>query len=231
MVYTAVGTQPLFRPRFGSSGGLPLAHRFEQARTAALAYLKQSDPEFTQVANAMVSEPNLDMIEDAVEAVRQRREPPVSEELRRARREVYDLVVTHDRLVGELKTAQQRWLWRAKSDWRHKLLKSLKADMTTLPPLMIPNWDADTYQDPQAARLAAREVFAKVQYVENLVSLISNGMQFDGLDDGAQAIHLIHALWDDRAEDKTRLIAVEAQLSAALAEIEKLRRSTKSKKD
>jgi hypothetical protein len=217
------------RPRI-VSGLRPLAERFQDTVDYASRVIPEGDPE-RSCLTLSVSETNLDRINDAIVRSKERRYALVepSPELRRGRKEVYDLMVTHDRLVGDLKSAQQRWLWRAKLDWKHKLLRSLRADMVDLPPLMIPNWDPDKYPDAPSARLAAREIFAKLQHVETLVAAINNAMQFDSTPPELQSEHLIHARWDDSVEYKTRLIAVEAQLAAALAEIDKLKRSPNSK--
>jgi hypothetical protein len=53
------GLNPIFRPRFGHVGGLPLAQRFEYAKNEALRELVPSDPEYAAIAVLMMSEQNI----------------------------------------------------------------------------------------------------------------------------------------------------------------------------
>jgi aminopeptidase C len=123
-----------------------LAERWTAMIDRADRELKIGDPE-RSCLTLSCSEQNLDQVCDALarSAARRHALTEPSEDLRKARRNVYQMVCNHDEVVGRLKDAQQKWLWRARNSWQHKLLRSLRADMFHLPPLLMLSWDSDKY--------------------------------------------------------------------------------------
>src|SRR5262245_7090039 len=109
---------PSYRPRIGLAGARPLAERFEETRALALQEIPPDDPD-RGVINAMCSEQSIDLINDAIARSRARRLKPISPELRAAWREYSGLRQQYNNFVRRITTTQQRWLWRAKTDWRH----------------------------------------------------------------------------------------------------------------
>jgi hypothetical protein len=222
MPYTA-GLNPIFRPRFGYTGSLPLAQRFEHARNEALRELVPSDPEYAGIAGMMMSEQGIDAIEDALAVARKRKAPREPDaELRQAWTALSDLQLKYNRMVSGLKESQKRWLRHAQTDWKHKLLRSLRADMHELPPLIDTSksfYYIPEYWNISIVRKTTAAVFAQLQRVEAINTLIANAISFDGLEPGAQAEHLCHALYDDNVELKIRLAAAESGIAALQAQL------------
>jgi hypothetical protein len=171
---------------------------------------------------------SVDRVEDAINEVLAARaaakEP--SPELRQAWNALSAMQANYNKMVGELKEAQKKWLWRAKTDWKHKLLRSFRADMDELPLLIDTSksfYYVPEYWDTAHVRKTTAAVFAQLQRVERLNTLISNAMGFEGLEPGAQAEHLCHALYDDNVNLKSRLAAAEAAIGALQVDISKLK--------
>jgi hypothetical protein len=78
-------------------------------------------------------------------------------------------------------------------------------------------------------RKTTQSVFARLQRVEGLNTLMSNAMALEGLDSGARSEHLCHALFDDSLELKSRLVAAETTIAALQTEVKELKRSASPK--
>jgi hypothetical protein len=219
---TNAGLNPIFRPRFGHSGGAPLAERFEQTKAIAKKEIPIGDPEYSCI-NLMVSEQSIDAINDAIARSKARRAKPVTEELRAAWAEFSNLRRSYNNFVQRITEMQKRWLPRAQSDWRHKLLRSIKQDhFWELKPL--PGWEPKDYPDTVTTRKASKELFSKVQWAEEICTQLSNSASFDSCEPAMQHLHLIHALADDKIELENRVTALEAQVGALEALVNKYKR-------
>jgi len=133
----SVGRVP--RPEFGHiglNGGRPLAVRFEEIRARAAREIPVDDPDRGCI-NLMQSEASIDLIYEALERSAKRRAPPEpSKELRQAWNELSAMQRNYNQYVIRLKEAQQKYLWRAQTDWKHQLLRSLRPEMFPVTPLM-----------------------------------------------------------------------------------------------
>src|SRR5262249_57794940 len=113
-------------------GAKPLAERYESARALAMREIPLDDPE-RAVVNSMVSEASIDLIYDAVGRAMKRKEPPPPDPAtREAARELYQFQMDFNSAALEIKAAQP-WLHRTRSDWRHRLMGSLSANICQVP--------------------------------------------------------------------------------------------------
>jgi hypothetical protein len=214
------------RPRI-ISGIRPLAERWTDTLDYAAKVIPENDVE-RACLTLSISEINLDKVNDAIVRSKEQRYALVepSPELRKCRQELFEMRRTYEGKAAQLRELQKRWIWRARNSWQHRLLRSLRPDMYDEPPA-LPAWNTEDYPDPIIARQAAKKLFEQVQRLESLIEPLANAAQFDGLDEGPQALHLAHALYDDSIELKNRVIALEAQVSALQAQLSKSTRSTK----
>ena len=124
-----IGRIPDSKYRTGLHGGQPLEKRFQAAKEWALRHTPVGDEEHSAIHQLMISESNIDNLYAIAERAKARHTPVIDPLLRAAWNEISRLEHQFNRMVRELRGVQQRWLWRAQSDWKHKLLRSLQPDM------------------------------------------------------------------------------------------------------
>jgi hypothetical protein len=206
-------------PRYRTVGGIHLADRFQHAVDRAARQIPEGAPERDGIFGLMVSEHNIDLLYNAVEKFKQRAALPVPPELRAEWNALCDLQRHHNEVVREIVELQKTFLWRCNRDWRHRLLRSAKADMFVAPAIIDTDWDTKECPDIKTTRIAQQKARAQLERALELRALIGNAVAFDGEPPEAQAIHMVHALFDNANELSERVIKLEALVSALQAEL------------
>jgi hypothetical protein len=166
----------LNRPRFGIIA--PLAERY-QALADKLA-------KFGETAPAPITELACDQAEDRLaELMRANAPPPPTPMMIAARDENFQLRCRIDAVVADIQKAQRSWLPYARRDWRHKVRRSVTADMATeLPAERFsfsgnPDSDSPEFADLEEARQANQKLRNLLQYYTGIGEQLKNAQAFD----------------------------------------------------
>jgi hypothetical protein len=208
------GKIPDARFRTGLAGARPLAVRFAEARERATREISLSHP-LRDCLNLMESEFNIDRIYEAIERYHDQRvraaqaaEDPM---LREARGAVYELIKAWNNACLDIKNAQG-WLQCAAKDWRHVLMRHIGANLFTVPEQY--STDLDHIASVRDARLVRTDLGPRVDGIKSIVAAISTAKHFEKLPVHEQSFELIRALANENNAIKSRMAALEAQLSA-----------------
>jgi hypothetical protein len=207
----------------------PLPQRWAEAVARVHNELPADHP-LQSGGNMMMSELALDDLLDALEAAKTAlAAAPPNPLLTAAAREFYDLQRQFNGCAAEIRDAQG-WLQRKASDWKHQLLRSLSADMFTVPvPLPTSIDERRVFTSIPAARRAAVEFVPKLQFVRGLVEQIKAARSFDNDPPEQQTMQLVRALLARLQESTARIINLESANTALTARLDRLERRKKPK--
>jgi hypothetical protein len=214
-----VGIARQHRPRNGIQP--PLAERWQ----AAIDELGRVAPGVP--FGSPVSEISLDDLHDLIARERKAKAPPEpTPELVEAMADFGDQTRMFNSLALELKAAQ-KWLDRARGDWKHQLLKDISPDCYTIPPL-LPTGDAmPDFTSVWSARQATKDLLPKMQWARGALARIFEAQAFDEWEPGHQAIALVKALARENTALKKLGEDLWAALSATEARLDRLERNSK----
>jgi hypothetical protein len=197
----------------------PLPQRWAEAVERIRTELPADHPLQSGV-NTMMSELALDDLLDALEAAKaQLAAAPANPLLTAAAREFYDLQRQFNACAGEIRDSQG-WLRQKAGDWKHQLLRSLTADMFTVPvPVPTSIDERRTFTSIPAARRAVVEFIPKLQFVRGICTAIKEARRFDTQEPEQQNRDLIQALALRLTETQNRIITLESANAALQAQM------------
>jgi hypothetical protein len=224
-------------PRLGIAGARPLNVRFAEALAEADRALR-TDDERTGIFNLMASEANIDLINNRITEVTNKRHvaeaphPIVVQHLN----ECYALINRENdgyaALARKIAEAQPRLL-ALRSDWRHKKLGSrlLCANCFTILPQLnqdyfSPKWLKTTSE----SKAALDDVIVRLKEATRIWALISKALNFEKQPLDVQAMELMAAAVEDERVLKRRITALESEITALRAIVTKPKRKPKKVK-
>jgi len=220
------GKIPDARFRTGLAGARPLAVRFAEAKERATREISLSHPA-RDCLNLMESEPNLDRIYESIQRFHDERsaaalaaEDPM---LREARGAVYELIKAWNAACIDIKNSQN-WLQHAARDWRHVLMRHIGANLFTVPEQF--STDLDHIQSVRDARLVAKDLEPRVDWIKSIVAAIDAAKHFEKLPVTEQSFEICRVLAGENIAIKNRLAALEAQFSAVQATLKPPKRKS-----
>jgi len=211
------------RPRIGLNGARPLAERWQEA-VDLLQRIAPGTPFST-----MISELNLDTLNDLiVEKHKAKAKPEPDAATRAAAQEYWALQTQWNSIALEIKN-DQRWLESARHQWQHKLLQDISANCFEVPGLFDTSVGRFPFANAMEARLAAKELLPRLQRLHGIRAQISEARRHDTLPAGDRALELIRALVARFTDFETRIEALEAHNMALEARLGRIERSLKPK--
>jgi hypothetical protein len=221
---SVVGRVPDARRRTGLNGARPLAERWQEG----IDLLRRIAPETG--FHEPISEFGLDRLFALIAQKQVEKAPPQPDsQTLAAAQEFWEFQRQWNSIALEIKQAQP-WLERARTDWKHKLLKDISLDCFETPGLFDNSVGPCPFKNPTEAREASRTLMPHLQRLRRVLAAIDEARRFESFSADQQALALVRALIGRFTDFEARIAALEAHNMALEARMGRLERGKKCKK-